>query len=186
MSNQKKLVRDTFNEDAPSWSDWAYDPDSTYEIYPTGKPRLRQIRRELERFYPGRKLRLLDAGCGTGDVALALAADGHTVQGIDFAPAMIAECVRRYDAAFPARADAHSRFRIGDVETLDFPDSSFDAVYDVGLLEYLERDRPFFDEVCRVLAPGGLFMVECKNRLFNVMSGNRFTAREADDGTLGS
>lgn len=184
-TDQKTLVRDTFNDDAAKWSDWAYDPNSTFELYPTGKPRIASIRREMERFYFGRKLQLLDAGCGSGDVALALETDGHSVFGVDFAPAMIAECHRRYGAVYPDRTDGESRFRVGDIERLEFSDASFDIVYAVGLLEYLEQDGPFLAEVRRVLVPGGLLLVECKNRLFNAVSANRFTLEEAGSGALG-
>src|SRR2546428_7793989 len=37
------------------------------------------------------KLDVLDAGCGTGFLTFELAARGHRVTGVDFAPAMIAE-----------------------------------------------------------------------------------------------
>src|ERR1700745_573580 len=36
-----------------------------------------------------------DAGCGTGFLSLELAARGHRVTGIDFAPAMLAEARRK-------------------------------------------------------------------------------------------
>src|SRR6266851_9367342 len=37
----------------------------------------------------------LDAGCGTGFLTFELAARGHHVTGVDFAPAMIAEARRK-------------------------------------------------------------------------------------------
>src|SRR5881409_3776031 len=37
----------------------------------------------------------LDAGCGTGFLSFELAARGHRVSGVDFAPAMIAEARRK-------------------------------------------------------------------------------------------
>src|SRR6202011_5900613 len=37
----------------------------------------------------------LDAGCGTGFLSFELAARGHRVTGIDFAPAMLAEARRK-------------------------------------------------------------------------------------------
>src|SRR5216684_6941284 len=40
-------------------------------------------------------LHALDAGCGTGFLAFELAARGHHVTGVDFAPAMLAEARRK-------------------------------------------------------------------------------------------
>ena len=40
-------------------------------------------------------LDVLDAGCGTGFLCLEMAARGHRVTGIDFAPAMLAEARRK-------------------------------------------------------------------------------------------
>src|ERR1700757_578965 len=37
----------------------------------------------------------LDAGCGTGFLSFELAARGHSVTGVDFAPAMLAEARRK-------------------------------------------------------------------------------------------
>src|SRR5215510_14147571 len=51
------------------------------------------------------RLDALDLGCGTGFLTFELAARGHRVTGVDFAPAMLAEA-RRKAAAAPG-ADVH-------------------------------------------------------------------------------
>src|SRR5246127_5051980 len=50
----------------------------------------------------GRDLAALDAGCGTGFLSLELAARGHRVTGVDFAPAMLDPA--RGKAVAPGRA----------------------------------------------------------------------------------
>src|SRR6266542_918832 len=62
----------------------------------------------------------LDAGCGTGFLSLELAARGHRVTGIDFAPAMLAEARRKTAARSLA-----VRFEEADAEQLPFADASF-------------------------------------------------------------
>ncbi|HLO78445.1 MAG TPA: class I SAM-dependent methyltransferase [Magnetospirillum sp.] len=182
-SQQKDLVRTLFSQEAARWTDWAYDPDESFDVYPTGKARLAIIRKELARMKPGRALRLIDAGCGSGDISLALEGDGHEVYGLDFAPNMIDICRQRFAQTYSDRGKADERFRVADVEDFTLP-GRFDGGFAVGLLEYLERDQPFLAAMGKHMAPGGLLMVECRNRLFNAVSGNRFTVGEADAGEL--
>src|SRR5215472_13559883 len=65
----------------------------------------------------------LDAGCGTGFLSLELAARGHRVTGVDFAPAMLAEARRK-----AAACEAAIRFEEADAEQLPFAPASFDLV----------------------------------------------------------
>ncbi|HJU18762.1 MAG TPA: class I SAM-dependent methyltransferase [Stellaceae bacterium] len=96
----------------------------------------------------------LDVGCGTGFLALELAARGHRVTGIDFAPAMLAEA--RGKAA--ARGLA-IRFEEGDAEALPFPARHFDLVVSRHLLWTLPHPEAAIDEWIRVLRPGGRLAV---------------------------
>jgi SAM-dependent methyltransferase len=70
-----------------------------------------------------RGARILDAGCGPGRVGAALAAAGHRVVGVDLDPELIA-----------AAAEDHpgSTWLVGDLTTLDLPDTDFDAVVAAG------------------------------------------------------
>ena len=68
---------------------------------------------------------LLDAGCGIGDDALALAQIvGRTgrVVGVDCVPAMVAEACRRH-----VSLDLPLEYAVGDVHRLDFADHTFDG-----------------------------------------------------------
>jgi ubiquinone/menaquinone biosynthesis C-methylase UbiE len=90
--------------------------------------------------------RALDLGTGTGDGAFALARrfpEAHVV-GADLAAAMIAEARRKTP---PELAD-RVRFEVADAASLPFRDGEFDLVA-------MNNMIPFFDEVARVLAPGG-------------------------------
>src|SRR6059036_2194884 len=68
-----------------------------------------------------RGLDALDAGCGTGFLAFELAARGHHVTGVDFAPAMIAEARRK-----AAERGVSILLEEADAEQLPFPPGSFD------------------------------------------------------------
>jgi len=96
----------------------------------------------------------LDAGCGTGFLSFELAARGHRVTGIDFAPAMLAEARRK-----AAARGAAIRFEEADAEQLPFAPRSFDLVISRHLLWTLPHPEAAIDEWLRVLRPGGRLVI---------------------------
>ncbi len=98
----------------------------------------------------GGPLDALDAGCGTGFLSLELAARGHRVSGIDFAPAMLAEARRK-----AAAQHLSVGFEEGDAEQLRFAPGSFDLVISRHVLWTLPHPEAAIDEWIRVLRPGG-------------------------------
>ncbi len=92
--------------------------------------------------------RVLDACCGTGDLALVAHDAGAEVTGLDFSPAMLARAREKSDAVSWVR---------GDVLALPFPDGSFDVVtVGFGIRNVLDLEAAL-RELARVLRPGGRF-----------------------------
>ena len=106
--------------------------------------------RILDLVLAGREpLDALDVGCGTGFLSLELAARGHRVTGIDFAPAMLEEARRK-----AAERGAAIRFEEADAEQLPFSAGSFDLVVSRHVLWTLPHPEAAIDEWIRVLRPG--------------------------------
>ena len=102
--------------------------------------------------------RVLDLGCGAGlDSLIAAQMVGPTgsVTGIDMTPEMLAKA--RAGAA-ELGAD-HVRFVEGEAERLPFDDASFDVVISNGVIDLIPDKDAVFNEVHRVLAPGGRIQV---------------------------
>jgi ubiquinone/menaquinone biosynthesis C-methylase UbiE len=98
--------------------------------------------------------RILALVLGTGFLAFELAARGHRVTGVDFAPAMIAAATRK------ARERGVSiRFEEGDIEQLPFAVGAFDLVISRHVLWTLPHPEAAIDEWVRVLRPGGRLVV---------------------------
>jgi SAM-dependent methyltransferase len=88
----------------------------------------------------------LDLGTGTGQGAFAIARSfpSARVVGVDVAERMLAEAERKT----PPDLKARITFERGDASSLPYPDGSFDLVSHANMI-------PFFDELERVVAPGG-------------------------------
>jgi SAM-dependent methyltransferase len=128
----RPLTRAQFNRAAPVWDQFRY-PDS-----------FKPLEAALAEVSPPR--RALDIGTGTGSAAFLVAGrfPNAEVVGVDLAAEMLAEAKRKTP---PELAD-RVRFDQGDAERLPYPDESFDLVTLANMI-------PFFDELARVLAPGG-------------------------------
>jgi ubiquinone/menaquinone biosynthesis C-methylase UbiE len=105
--------------------------------------------------------RVLDLGCGPGVMTRDLARLGYSGVGLDASPAMIENCTKSAEA----EGILHSwSYQLGDVESLPFPDKSFDGAICMGVIDYLSSDDKFLSEVARVLKPGGRFVLCFTNR----------------------
>jgi SAM-dependent methyltransferase len=93
--------------------------------------------------------RILDVGTGTGEGALLLAREFPvaSVRGIDLSEAMIKQAKRKVGLDPAGRV----AFRVGDASELPWEADSFDLVSQLNM-------PPFFDEIARVLRPGGFYI----------------------------
>lgn len=91
--------------------------------------------------------RVLDVGCGTGELLEHLQGHGARTSGADPAPRMV-----ELAGARVAGADV----RPGGFERLPFGDGAFDALLAVNALHLAEHQERALAEAARVLAPGGV------------------------------
>lgn len=101
-------------------------------------------------------MRVLDLGCGRGELLYQARAAGAFAVGTDFAPA----AVRR------AREVSGSPTLLCDAKALPFAASSFDRVFLIGVIDHLHawELKLCFSEIRRVLKPGGEVLVHtCAN-----------------------
>ncbi len=102
--------------------------------------------------------RVLELGCGAGDMTLVLASKGYETYGIDISPTAI-EWAKEKVSERNLKAD----FRVGSVLDLSvFPNNYFDYILDGHCLHcIIGKDRKkFLSEALRVLKPGGIFFSE--------------------------
>lgn len=101
----------------------------------------------------------LDVGCGDGFMFECTPSD-WVRQGVDITPEMLQVCASRHPDVKLHEAYA---------EHLPFADATFDAVTCYSFLDHLESTAPFYEEVLRILKPGGHFYFGLSpNREFNL------------------
>ena len=163
MSNNK--VKEFFENNAESWVLNGYNDDG-YN-YPTAFHRARIIKKILKS--EENKLEIVDLGCGSGNISIMLAELGHSVIGIDESKAMIE--LSEIERNKLSNSDKRNvNFNCESITNNSLNEGQYDICIAMGVIGYFEKDKTLFKEVKRLLKPGGLFIVSCRNRLFNMQS----------------
>jgi SAM-dependent methyltransferase len=110
----------------------------------------------LDRVLPSSYRRIADLGCGTGSLAVLLAADGRQVSGVDSSPVMLGQA-RAKAAAAGVVLDLHA----GDAAAPDLTTAAYDAVLARHVVWALPDPGRALAAWVRLLRPGGrLVLVE--------------------------
>lgn len=137
----------------------------------------------LPQLTPPSPLRILDAGCGFGQLALRLAELGHELVLTDLSQNMLAEAQRRF---VDEGAESGATFIQAPVQSLD-PQSlgRFDVVLFHAVLEWLAQPRQTLSRLLDLVRPGGHVSLLFYNRdalvFRNLIRGNW---RKVESGAL--
>lgn len=148
VDTQTREVLRLFEAKARTWAA-KYDPDGPLAS------RLASLSAAVRR-YADAGDRVLDLGCGTGELARALAAAGFLVTGCDISPQMLLHAARDSAWRGPGRA-WWVRLEPG-WRSLPFAPGTFDVVVAASVLEYAAEPAAVLRECARVLRPGGIVL----------------------------
>lgn len=110
--------------------------------------------KEIEKQIPaGRRLKILDVGCGAGFFSILPAKEGHEVFGIDLTPEMIENAIQLAE-----EENADCCFQVMDAENPMFADETFDVVISRNLTWTLPNAEHAYGEWMRVLKTGGVLL----------------------------
>ena len=118
---------------------------------------------------------VLDAACGTGDLAEALSAAGAAeVVGVDFTSEMLTLAEHKAQRLRRAAGIAMPRYKQADVMDLPFEDASFDIVSIAFGIRNVSDPAKTVREFQRVLRPGGRVVIlefsQPRNRLLRLLN----------------
>ena len=94
--------------------------------------------------------KLLDMGCGAGGALVKAAARGADACGFDASENLLEIARERLP---------NVEFRQGDIESLPYPDSTFDVVFAANSVQYAENQEQAVREALRVKKPKGKFII---------------------------
>ncbi|BAU88084.1 methyltransferase type 12 [Streptomyces laurentii] len=130
----------------------------------SGRGRLRHeiVARRVLAELGDKPARVLDVGCGDGEMVLRLAAAGHHVTGAEVSSDMLKRAKDKLGAA--GVADRVTLVE-ADIYNLPFAGQEFDAVCCHGVVMYLPDSAEPIAHLARLVAPGGILSVLTKNAL---------------------
>jgi ubiquinone/menaquinone biosynthesis C-methylase UbiE len=160
---QQKMHVHTHIPESPAHTEgrlirWASFYDGLVNLMTLGQAsRLRRMTVDQALLQPGETL--LDVGCGTGGVTIPAkiqVGESGSVAGIDPAPEMIALARRK-----AKRAGVEIDFRVGVIESLPYPDETFDVVTSSLMMHHLPEHLQVegLAEIWRALKPGGRILI---------------------------
>ena len=114
----------------------------------------------------GQPMKVLDAGCGLGDMAFPLVHSAEKLVLVDFSEKMIERAKERFTAKYPAAGPERIQFVVSSIEELEsaLPQDFFDLIICHNTLEYTEKPQAALASLAKRLAPGGLLSLVVANR----------------------
>jgi ubiquinone/menaquinone biosynthesis C-methylase UbiE len=159
--SQLQLVKQQFSDAKTHAEDYRRNT-TTAHFYNT---RLQRVSELIGDFRVGR---VLDIGCGPAIIGTVLNARPIEYYGVDVSKEMIQDCIGRYGH------DRRFRFAVGRIEKLPFPDSYFDIVLCLGILEYVLEFHVAINEIARVVKPKGIVIATMLNGMSPYRMWRRF------------
>jgi len=158
---QKIDMRDSWNKISPHYQESAQIP-ADFAHYGPHCPNEDQL--QLVGDVKGKHI--LEIGCGGGQCSIAFARRGAIATGIDLSDAQL-----EHARQLAAKHNAKINFMQGNIEDLPgIQAKSWDVVFSAYALCYVENLPRCFDEVYRVLKPGGLFVFSLDHPFWDCIS----------------
>lgn len=137
-----------------------YHAYTAYHLEPGGLRRLEFFVQRIEewsRRHPSAAVRILDIGCGNGNISLPLAGIGYDVTGVD----LDADAILHAERSAVGLRLSHARFVVGSFDAVG--ERRFDIIIASEVLEHQRSPSAFLAAVSRRLTPEGILLLSVPN-----------------------
>lgn len=118
-----------------------------------------QIIYPLTQFYlQNKKMKIIDAGCGTGELMLAIEKKGMDIEGIDLNIKSI-EIARQRAKKFKSKI----KFKVFDFVKNSLPEKYYDMIYSIGVLHHTNEPEKSFKKLAKAIKIGGYITIGIYN-----------------------
>jgi len=154
----KRSISEYFDRTASQYRDVHYTNHHNLSPHEYRKAYIEQM---LQRQRIPAGARVLDVGCGPGELVLSLLREGYDVWAVDISQQMVDETARAMEKNGFSSAN---RVFVADIESLPFDSEFFDVIIAAGVIEYQDHDEPSLVEMKRVLKPDGYLVLNVSVR----------------------
>ena len=166
----KKTIK-YYDDNAAKYDQRSYNSDDLN--YPANLFRLEIAKNLLNKIPKGK---VLDSGCGTGQLLCYLLENEYDCAGFDFSTKMI-EKARNNIEKISEKKITLINTSMDDLSA--FEDNSFDIVCCLGIFPYIlpENEEKSYSEIARVIKKGGYLLTAEENELFDLFTFNKYSIR---------
>ena len=153
MNNNKVKIDNFFHKNASEYSNENYKKN----INKVMLVRLKTIVDFVKENFNDKNIKILDLGCGSGEITQALAKLGYKGDALDNSKGMLDICREKlstYDW------DIY----LGEAQNTNLKNNHYDLIIASGLIEYYQEDKILLDEITRLLKKNGHLILNVTNK----------------------
>ncbi len=152
MDDNKLKIDNFFDKNSNEYSNENYNKDLNKFML----IRLETIIDFVKKNFENKNIKILDLGCGSGEVTLALAKLGYRGDALDNSRGMLDICMKKLSG--------HNwNFILNEAQNTNLKNDSYDLIIASGLIEYYPDDNILLNEITRLLKKDGHLIINVSN-----------------------
>lgn len=154
MDKNKLKIDNFFDQNSNEYSNENYNKNLNKFM----QVRLETIVKLVEKNFQNKDIKILDLGCGSGEVTLALAKLGYQGDALDNSRGMLDICRQKL-------LNYNWNFFLNEAQNTNLKNDNYDLIIASGLIEYYPSDDILLTEINRLLKKNGHLIINVSNKM---------------------